>query len=451
MVVVQGDEYYSDTDSDDDVDRYVFLARHPPPPAARHAEDDDRGASSENHDDDDDDGDATEEDEKEPERGRGVKRTKVNPLREISDDDDVPPPPPKKKARVVELTAPPFVRTQLMSNSGSESDSAPSPFGVRAEGESGSEGSHHEKAHQEHRRDPGNRKRGGGVCGKRRRRGPGCEEGGDRESHVAAAAAAKIVANSGALPATVTSGRFLCPECERCFDNHRALGGHVLGHRKKEKIAIAAAAAATNLYLDDAGGGAGDYREETTAVAKVNGEETANGTAQADMMGVVVAARRGKGIGRHGKIKIVDWIAENRDEDVDDDHVNDGNPGFGNKQGNAKAVSGGRDFTNGSYRSNDKVGIGAAIPSKVVVVGACHEGANGGDGNVSCRTTLYKCKVCGAECTTGRALGGHMRKHRKRPPPPGGEEGRSPSPPTDDDYQMTLARLFGAENKIGLV
>nr|CAB3493595.1 unnamed protein product [Digitaria exilis] len=448
MVVVQGDEYYSDTDSDDDVDRYVFLARHPTPAAARHAEDDDRGASSENHDDDDGDGDATEEDEKEPERGRGVKRTKVNPLREISDDDDVPPPSPNKKARVVELTAPQFVRTQLMSNSGSEteSDSAASPFGVRAEGESRSEGSHHEKAHHEHRRDPGNKKRGGVCMAMRRRRGPGCDEDGDRESH-AAAAAAKIVAKSGALPTTVTSGRFLCPECERCFDNHQALGGHVLGHRKNEKIAIAAAAAATSLYLDDAGGGAANYKEETTtAVAEVNNEEKiANGIAQADMMGVV-AARRGKGNGRHGKIKTVDFVAEHRDEDVDDDHANDGNPGFGNK-GNAKVVSGGRDFTNG--KSNDKAG--AAIPSKkVVVVGTCHEGANGGDGNLICSTTLYKCKVCGAECTTGRALGGHMRKHRKRPPP-GGEEGRSPSPPTDDDYQMTLARLFGAENKIGLV
>ncbi|TKV91907.1 hypothetical protein SEVIR_9G128200v4 [Setaria viridis] len=430
VVVVEGEEYYSDSDSDDDVDRYVFLARPPAPAAGRRHAEDDRGASSAN-DDDDGDGDAT-GDEEEPERGGG--RTKRRPLdREIL--DGAPPPPPPKRARL-ELIAPPFAQTPP-SGSGSEtesdSDSAALPC-VDVAGESGSEGSHdHEKVHG--RRAPGKggeannaTKRKRGACGKRGR-GPGCEADGDR----AVTAAAK----AGAPPAA-TSGRFLCNLCERCFDSFQALGGHVLGHRKKAKVAIAAAA---SLDVDDAGGVIGNCKEEA-AVVEAN-EETANGIAQAGKM-VAVAARRGKangGGGCHDKIKTVDGVAEHRDD-----------VGFGNK-GNGIAVSS-HCFTNGgNSRCNEKTGIGAAISNQKAVVGSCHEGANG-DGN-GVRRTLYKCKVCGTECPTGRALGGHMRKHRKRPPPGGdggGGEGRSPSPATDGDFQIPLSRLFvPRENTIGLI
>jgi hypothetical protein len=38
----------------------------------------------------------------------------------------------------------------------------------------------------------------------------------------------------------------------------------------------------------------------------------------------------------------------------------------------------------------------------------------------------YRCEVCGYECLSGRALGGHMRKHPKLPPHNGGKKRRSP-------------------------
>ncbi|PUZ37489.1 hypothetical protein GQ55_9G123900 [Panicum hallii var. hallii] len=440
MVVVEGEVYRSDSDSDDDdVDRFVFLARQPAPVPGRHAEDD-RGASSAN-DDDDDDGDATADEDSERDGGR-----RKRPLgREIL--DDAPPPPPPKKARVKLIAiAPPLARTPPSgSESETESDSAPLPCDVRARG-SGSEESHGKAAHEHRARGRGGEaknaiKKKRGACGKRGR-GPGREEDGDPESRGAVAAAAK----AGASPAA-TSGSFLCNLCERCFDSHQALGGHVLGHRKKTKIAIAAAASLDDI--DDADG-VGNCKDET-AVVEVN-EETASGIAQTDKM-AAVAARRGKANGGcHGKIKTVADVADHR-RGVDSrahEHVN-GNADLVNK---GSAVSG-DDFTNGNSTTHDKTDtIGAEIPNQKVVAGTCHGGANG-DGNV--RTTMYKCKVCGTECLTGRALGGHMRKHRKRPPLGGGGEGRSPSPATDNDCQIPLARMFGAEaglqreNKIGLV
>ena len=225
VVVEEQDYYYSDSDSDDeDIDRYVFLARQPAPPG-RHAEDDRDGSSA--NDGDDDDGTAGEE-----ESEGGVRKTKKRPLREILDDDDAPP--PTKNARLELIIASPLaVQTPP---SGSESSSP------RA-GESGSEGSH-EKAHHQHRaptpREQGEAKNATkkkrGACGKRSR-SPCGEVDSDRDDVVVAAAAAKTAgASSGA---TATSGRFPCSLCDRCFDSHQALGGHVLGHRKRTKIAIA--------------------------------------------------------------------------------------------------------------------------------------------------------------------------------------------------------------------
>ncbi|OEL24600.1 hypothetical protein BAE44_0014381 [Dichanthelium oligosanthes] len=441
MVVVEGDEYHSDSDSgDDNVDRFVFLKRQPVP--AGHHEEDDRGASSASEDDDkaeddrDDDGDETGDDEGESERGGGRRK---RPLQEIVNDG--PPPPKKARIELIAIAKPPSG-----SESETESDSAPLPCDVPA-GESGGEGSHG-MAH-EHHRAPG---RGGEaknatkkkrtVCGKRRR-SPGCEEDGDREPRRAVAAAA--AAKTGALPAA-TSCRFVCNLCERCFGSHQALRGHVLGHRKKAKIAIAAAA---SLDVDDGCGIIGNCKEETV-VAEVN-EETANGVAQADKM-AVVAARHGKANGGGGscdeKIKTIDDVAEHC-EDVDSDGHEDanGNAGFGHKGNGIAASSHG--FANGNSSSNENTEIGAAIPSRKTnrkaVVGTCHEGANG---NSNVIRMGYKCKVCGTEKPTGRALGGHMRKHRKRSPIGGGDggEGRSASPATDADCQISLARLFHAEN-----
>jgi len=444
-MVVEGDVYCSDSDSDDDdVDRFVFLARQP----GRRAEDD-RGASSENEDeggdDDDDDGDAMEDEEDYSERGGAGRKRPLG--REILDGA----PPPTKKARVGVIAVAPAVARTPPSGSEleAESESAPSPCDVRAGG-SGSEGSHGKAAH-EHRA----RRRGGeskNAVKKKQGRGPGCEEDGERGSRLDLTAAAKT---AGASPAA-TSGRFLCNLCERCFESHQALGGHVLGHRKKARIAIAAAAS-----LDDDVGEAGRIGnckdENGTAVVEVN-EETASGIAQGDKM-AAVAARRGKDNGAgggHGKIKtIVADVAEHR-KGVDSrghEHVN-GNADLVSK---GNAVSG-DEFANGNSRTHGKTGIGAAIPNQKVVAGTCHDDGARGDGNVR-TTTMYKCKVCGTECLTGRALGGHMRKHRKRPPlgGGGGGEGRSPSPATDDDCQIPLARMFGPEaglqrqNKIGQV
>lgn len=428
VVVAEQDYYYSDSDSDDeDVDRYVFLARQPAPPG-RHAEDD-RDASSSDDDGDDDDGDGT-AGEEESEGGVGKRRKR--PFREIMDDDA--PPPPTKKAQVEVIIASPLAaQTQP---SGSESNLASSP---RA-GESGSEGSHesHEKA-CEHRRDPREHgeaknatKKKRGACGKRSG-SPGCEADGDRDD---AAAAAKTGAPSGAA-----SGRFPCSLCDRCFDSHQALGGHVLGHRKRTKIAIAAAI----LDADDVG--------EQSAAVEVT-EEAANRTAQVDKD--VAAARRGEVKGSSDEGKTVDDAAEHGDEDADKGNGGVGEAVFAGSHDDANGNDGfgvsGHGFTDGNSRNAGKMDIGTASPNrKVVVAGTCHEGANGnGNGNV-CRTR-YKCKVCGTECLTGRALGGHMRKHRKRPPVGGGGGGggeeRSPSPATDDDCQIPLAQLFGAETSL---
>jgi len=244
MVVVEGDVYCSDSDSDnDDVDRFVFLARQP----GRRAEDD-RGASSANDDGDD----ATEDEEDYSERGGGGRKRPLG--REIL--DDAPPPPKKARVELVAV-APPLARTPP-SGSGSESEA--------------------EVAH-EHRA----RRRGGeskNAVKKKRGRVPGCEEDGDRDLTAAA--------KTGAPP-TATSGRFLCNQCDRCFESHQALGGHVLGHRKKARIAIAAAAS-----LDDDVGEAGRIGnckdENGTAVVEVN-EETASGIAQGDKMAAVAARR----------------------------------------------------------------------------------------------------------------------------------------------------------------
>ncbi|CAD6214124.1 unnamed protein product [Miscanthus lutarioriparius] len=233
VVVEEQDNYYSDSDSDDeDVDRYVFLARQPAPPG-RHAEDDDRDASSANDDDAGDDGDGKAGEE---ESEGGVRKTKKRPLREILDDDDAPP--QTKKARLDLIIALPM--TAQTAPSGSESNLASSP---RA-GESGSEGSH-EKAHHQHRaptpREQGEAKNATkkkrGACGKRSR-SPCGEVDSDRDDVVVAAAAAAKTAGASS-GATATSGCFPCSLCDRCFDSHQALGGHVLGHRKRTKIAIA--------------------------------------------------------------------------------------------------------------------------------------------------------------------------------------------------------------------
>lgn len=138
MVVGEQDYYYSSSDSDDeDVSRYVFLARQPVPVGRHHPEEDDRDASFANDDDDGDGGDGTAGEE---ESEGGVCRRKKRPLLEILDDDA---PPPTKKAQVELIIASPLA-TQTPP-SGSESNLASPPLA----GESGSEGSHEHRAPRE--------------------------------------------------------------------------------------------------------------------------------------------------------------------------------------------------------------------------------------------------------------------------------------------------------------
>lgn len=378
MVVGEQDYYYSSSDSDDeDVSRYVFLARQPVPVGRHHPEEDDRDASFANDDDDGGGGDGTAGEE---ESEGGVCKRKKRPVLEKILDDDAPP--PTKKVQVELIIASPLA-TQTPP-SGSESSNLASP---PLAGESGSEESH-EKAH-EHRppREQGRAKNATkkqrGACGKRGR-SSGCDVDGDRDAHRrAVAVAGKTGASSGA-----TSGRltFTCSLCDRCFDSHQALGGHVLGHhRKRAKIAIAAGA--VHDVVDD----------------KVHG--------------------KGKG--------------------------GVGEPVFAGSHD--IAVSSGHGFTYGNSRSDKKMDIGTASPNrKIVVAGTCREGANGnGNGNGDGCRTRYKCKVCGTECLTGRALGGHMGKHQKRlPVGGGGKADRSPSPATRTTTARPLAQLFGAETRL---
>ncbi|WVZ60174.1 hypothetical protein U9M48_010227 [Paspalum notatum var. saurae] len=441
-MLIEEDYYYhsSDSDDEDDVDRYVFLARQPAP-AGTHAEDD-LDVNSANDDDDGDgadDADATVGGEESEGGVAGKKKKKKKrPPPEISDDA---PPPPKKARRLELIVTSPEAQTPPSGSESSDSAAA-SPRGARA-GEAWSKGSH-EKAH-EHRaqREEGEAKKKRGACGKRTS-GQSCEVDGDREPPRAVRATAK----------TGTPGRFLCHLCERCFESHQALGGHVLGHRKKAKIAVAMAGAASPDVEDACG--IGKSKEETAAAAVAVAVAVGKEDAMADKK-AAVAARRGKANGKGGSDgeKTFEDVAEHGDEDVDrgghrmvhGGKGNDGidepvfagsqdanaNGGFGNKRSPIAVSSHG--FASGNSRGDRTMDIGAASPNQKVVVGTetDHEGANG-NSNV-CRT-LYKCKVCDTECLTGRALGGHMRKHRKPPPPP------PPILVTEEDCQIPLAQLL---------
>ncbi|KAL6893698.1 hypothetical protein ACP4OV_007796 [Aristida adscensionis] len=353
--MVSGDDYYyqSDSDDDDDVDRYVFLARQPAP-ASRHAAE---GASSDSDSDDDVAADGG--------GGRGEKRHLQGVL-------DSPPAP--KKSRLHPIASPPPPSRP----SGSEATSPPREESRREDVAM----AHEDDALREGQAR--NRTKKHGVCGKRSR-GPDRDDDGDREPRPAFTAAASAT----------TSGRFLCNQCERCFASHQALGGHVLGHRKKAKIALAAAACHAG------GDGAGNCGKLMTLMA-VSQEAAATG------------------IG-HGEKVAFDAIEGDHEEEYSGGH----------SKAKKASVAARNHFAADGSGSDD-------------VTAAKDENVNGDDDLISntngnaCKA-LYKCKVCGTECPTGQALGGHMRKHRKRPSPGGDGEAAA-----DGDGQ-TLAQLFGTE------
>ncbi|KAL6637656.1 hypothetical protein ACP70R_025228 [Stipagrostis hirtigluma subsp. patula] len=388
--MVSGEDYYydSDSDSDDDVDRYVFLARQPAP-ARRHASSDDDG---------DDDVTADEGD-------GGGRRGRKRPLRE---GFDAPPPSSKSKKARFDPIAPPLAPAL---GSGSESASSLSGVRDREEAPARCVATAHGEGALRSEGETKKRTRKQGVCGKRSR-GPESKEDGDREPIPAVTVAAAKTGTSSAA----SSGQFLCNLCDRCFDSHQALGGHVLGHRKKAKIALAAAAASHAAAADISN------CKELMAVLAVS-QEAADA------------------IGHAGKM-VVDDI-EARQDDVD-------------SSGHSKAEK----ASVAPEDHNGADGDGSSGDSRETVIGANHEGGNGnygigsettaivvsghgftnGNGNV-CRMQ-YKCKVCGTECPTGRALGGHMRKHRKMPARGGDGDGEGTK---DRESQTPIARLFGKE------
>ncbi|KAE8795623.1 hypothetical protein D1007_29512 [Hordeum vulgare] len=176
--------------------------------------------------------------------------------------------------------------------------------------------------------------------------------------------------------------RFLCSMCGRCFGSHQALGGHVhSGHRRKAKDAIAAAAGHDE---DVAGGGNGGRGVKL-------GQEAADGNAAHGEEKAAVAKKK------------VDFAAHHRDVDVDTRSFLGRNVGNINEDGGDEAL--------------EVDGNG----SLAVAVGRPHGKA---------RKTQHRCEVCGKECLSGQALGGHMRKHRKQSPPDGSKE-RQRSPELD--------------------
>ncbi|KAK3146389.1 hypothetical protein QOZ80_3BG0265480 [Eleusine coracana subsp. coracana] len=464
MAVGEDYHYYSNSDSDDDdVDRYVFLARQPAPPARRHDEGD---ATS-----DDDDDDATEDERVLVDGGR-IRGKK--PLLMSS-----PPKNNSTKARRlgVIIALPAEAPTPTSSPDRTASSSSSPRGGVRVRESSSDSEETHEDAHPDPTKGKGNKsiiktkKPIGGACGKRKRTtSPGCDEEVDqlepRHDAMMMTAAASV-------------GRFPCNQCDRCFYSYQALGGHVLGHQKKARIAAANAAAAASL---GGAGGPGNCSKAEVAAVELDHERVNKGDGYAAERKTSVATPCANGSchekkaidndddaachednvyrGRHRKLKkkkkkrpstitAEDHMgAYNGNGSIDSmrtsmfaaihEGVND------HDRNREKAPS--RSF----HRLNEEMTIGAGrshddTDAKNKKGARKEDGAAIGNSNVeACRTQLYKCKVCGMECPTGRALGGHMRKHRKLPAQ-GADGAERPAPATmDAASRVPVPRQFGA-------
>lgn len=444
MAVGEDYHYCSDSDDDDDVDRYVFLARQPEP-ARRHEED---GASD--HDDD--------ETEDEGRRRRGEKRPLI---RDADVSDDASPYSPKKKARLGLIIALP--PAEQMQPSGTD----PYPSGVQDTESSDSEETHDE--HPDPRKGKGDeniktKRKPFGVCGKRKRADPRCEEV-DQEPHRHATAA-----KTGPSAAATSALRFPCSLCQRCFGSYQALGGHVLGHQKKARIAAIAVApsldgaggrgtctaevAAVELDHQDANSGADHRAEHRTSVAAPDANVIVGNRHEKDFDDIDDAACREDNVdtGGHTKSK----KKKKRKTSVvagEDRHMSP--HGDGNIARRMSAFEASHEAVNGHDRNREKASSSSSGSEETAIRAgsrndagvknkkAAHNGgAANGNGNAdACRTQQYKCKICGRECPTGRALGGHMRKHRKQPEQGAGGDGR---PATDGDGGMHVSRQFGA-------
>jgi hypothetical protein len=130
----------------------------------------------------------------------------------------------------------------------------------------------------------------------------------------------------------------------------------------------------------------------------------------------------------------------------------------------AAAYRQGVDSSTDDSNSDDEMFIDAAnhrgkgnVEGKVTVATGHDDADNNGNGTESKVAGIgtvnsivrkhYRCEVCGYECLSGRALGGHMRKHPKLPPHNGGKKRTSPEKTTvaespeesDGDEKITSA------------
>jgi hypothetical protein len=327
------DRYASDSD-DDDVDRYVFLARQAAPA-------------------------------------------------ESSDDDDAIPGGRKRCLPEMVAHAPPAAKKARLGLA--------APRGASEE-ESGSEDPMRSAERFRGGLDQGKKNKKRRRCGAEPQvysagRGKG-SNGADSEVSQASQHRGVTEGQKTSVPAAAAEAlpgaprRFVCSLCGKCFGSHQALGGHVhLGHTKKARNAIAGDVTGISC------------RDEKLAMA--------NGGGHGNEKALVAAAF----------LQDIDSISgeSNSSEEMFIDAANHGDHrGNGNIKGEQVTFATSHDDADGTGRK--------------FAVGRCHELATGANSIVR----QYRCEVCGKECHSGQALGGHMRKHRKQPPHNGAQEQRFP-------------------------
>ncbi|KAM0838226.1 hypothetical protein ACQ4PT_061119 [Festuca glaucescens] len=180
--------------------------------------------------------------------------------------------------------------------------------------------------------------------------------------------------------------RFVCSLCGKCFGSYQALGGHVhLGHKKKARNAIAGDVTGNSCHdekLAMADGPGHGKEKALVAAAFLQDVDSSSGDSNSNEEMFIDAANHG-------------------------DHR-----GNGNIKGEKVTVATSHDDADGTGRK--------------FAVGGCHDLAACAIVNANSSVRQYMCEVCGKECLSGQALGGHMRKHQKRSPHNGGKERKSP-------------------------
>uniref|UniRef100_A0A0E0KHT5 C2H2-type domain-containing protein n=1 Tax=Oryza punctata TaxID=4537 RepID=A0A0E0KHT5_ORYPU len=432
-VAVVGEDYpyCSDSDSadDDDVDRYVFLARQPAPPVDRDDADadeekgevQDHGAEGTGCCNDDDgfsprqpallDGSGSQEAaEEDDDKGSSDDDDAIAPGGEAGGGGGrgigkaMDAPVSRKKARLVDLIRSPLVSAEL---DGSDKAAPPPPRGVCPKKIA--------------------------VQAKNRKRRRFVDTGEEQEPRPLVRGKRSMVPDleesEGLKPAATTaateeaeleeaSKRFVCSICGRFFGSHQALGGHVLGHKKKAKNAAIAAACAAAA------------RDATTAVTVAVAPARQRQDFFADINEQDERGCDGAEGSRYDDEKnaIVDDVAACQCHDT----AVDESRGHG-KAETASAIDACADADNkvahGDGEENDKI---------AGVVASSHNG----DSDVGkTKMMQHKCEECGKVCLTGQALGGHMSKHRRTRS--AANVGDGPSTATVADGGAQTVRLIG--------